>query len=110
MNVSDALDVIHFFFEEDLSVTSAEELESKTAIRKTVYESMYKTTYKYGHKQSSSIQTAGGFNAEADGFYGEEITPFNPDSAPVRKQYVPPTDFVENSPLPFGKTLDAPLG
>jgi len=110
MYAPDALDIIHFFFEEDLFVVSSEALESRTAVRKVMYRSMYGKPYKYAHAQSSSVGTAGGASLGADNFYGEDIAPFNPDAAPVRKPYVPPTDFSENSSLPFGKSLDAPLG
>jgi hypothetical protein len=38
-----------------------------------------------------------------------DITPFDPTKAPV-KPFVPATDIDENSPKPFGKLLDGPLG
>jgi hypothetical protein len=38
-----------------------------------------------------------------------DVTPFDPKKAAV-KPFVPATDINENSPKPFGKVLDGPLG
>lgn len=106
MEASDMTDVLHFFFEEDLLISTAEEMEAKSAIRTSIYQSMYGETYKYGYKNTSRTSTAG-----LDGFQEEDIVPFDPTSPPKpTRPYVPTTEFDSESPLPFGKTLDAPLG
>lgn len=106
------LDVIHYFFEEDLSVTTAEQQEARSNTRSTVYRTWYGTPYKYGINKSSGGSgnyTADGTSIPTDGFYGEQdITPFDPTNNTV-KPFVPATDMDADSPLPFGKVLDAPL-
>lgn len=108
------LDVIHFFFEEDLNVISAESAEAKTQIRSVIYESLYEKTYKYKINSSGRKYNRAEDNLPDDGFYGEEeeekeIIPFDPVNNFV-KPYTPPTEFNPNSSLPFGRDLDPPIG
>jgi hypothetical protein len=111
MSASEMIDVLHFFFEEDLFASSAEEIEAKSSIRSTIYETMYGEEYKYKYKSSSKNGSANGQSFGEDNFYGEDLAPFDPSAPPKpTKPYVPTTDFDDASPLPFGETLDAPLG
>lgn len=111
------LDVIHYFFEDDLAVSTAEQQQTRSDTRSSVYRTLYGTNYKYEIKSSSS-SGSNGFTADGnpiptDGFFGDEdITPFDPtnnnEPKPV-KPFVPATEMDADSPLPFGKILDAPI-
>jgi len=108
IDATDAVDVIHYFFEEDLRVTTAEEADAKSEVRSLMYREFYGTHYRYATKSSSGRGTAGGDSLPSDGFYGD-VEPFDPVPR-TSKPYVPPTDFDADSPLPFGGLLDAPVG
>ena len=90
--MSQMLDVIHYFFEEDSRYASAEEAESLSQTRTTLYAVLYGTTYKYPIKINKT---------DASGISG---------SASGTKPYIPPTQVDVDSPLPFGDALDSPLG
>jgi hypothetical protein len=110
MEASEAVDVIHFFFEEDLFVATAEEMEAKSAIRVSIYQSMYDKPYKYEYKSSKKNTSANGNSFDSSAYYEEDLVPFDPSESPrVTKPYVPPTEFSDDSPFPFGKVLDGPL-
>jgi hypothetical protein len=118
MEATDMLDVIHYFFEDDLAVASAEQQEARSNTRSSVYRTLYGTTYKYAIKKSGSeggsyTYAADGSEIPTDGFYGtdEDITPFDPNEnvKKATKPFVPATDMDADSPLPFGRVLDAPL-
>lgn len=112
MEGTEMLDVIHYFFEDDLLVSTSEEVEAKSTVRTTIYEDLYGVRFKYKLTPSSKNYNAGGGKLPDDGFYGaQEINEFDPDPVKkVTKPYVPPTEFNPDSPMPFGRTLDAPLG
>jgi hypothetical protein len=105
LSSSEMLDVIHVLFEEDFtSAVSGEHIDAKNKIRKIMYKEFYDKTYTYG----------GSSNDYSDGFQNDpmdysDVTPFDPKKAAV-KPFVPATDINENSPKPFGKVLDGPLG
>jgi hypothetical protein len=119
MEVSDMLDVIHYFFEEDLRFSSSEQAEAQSKMRTEMYRTMYDVEYKYPIVTSSAQQgSRGGMTANLDldlehedeeSVTAREIKPFDPLKPPT-KVYVPATSFDADSPTPFGKTLDAPLG
>ncbi len=119
------LDVIHFMLEEDMFVGSAAEIESKSKTRETIYNIFYDRKYQYGVSSggSSSSEVSGEFYADGthipfemqeDGFQTDEIiVPFDPDEQPIKKThkpYVPATDFNPDSPQPFGRFIDGPIG
>jgi hypothetical protein len=113
MEASDMCDVLHYFMEEDLSASTAEQAEAKSEARSVIYRTLYGKTYKYAMNKSSSSgsssYTADGSSLPDGGFYGDlDVEPFDP-TRNVQKPYVPPTELNEDSYLPFGKTLDAPL-
>ena len=93
MPMSQMLDVIHFFFEDDARFSTAEEAEALSETRATMYGVLYGTTYKYRTKKS-----------------GSGVGDFDATSAGGIKPYIPPTEVNANSPLPFGDILEAPLG
>lgn len=90
--MSQMLDVIHYFFEEDSRYASAEEAESLSQTRTTLYAVLYGTTYKYPIKISKT---------DASSMSG---------SAGGTKPYMAPTQFDADSAMPFGNLLDSPLG
>lgn len=103
------LDVVHFFMEEDLLGPSGEFLEAKSKVRETLYRHFYEEEYKYKVKSQNSgynYSTANG--VPSDGYFGTDVD--NPLNEPVQatKPYVPPTNFDEDSLLPFGQLLDPP--
>jgi hypothetical protein len=105
LDMSDMLDVMHFFMEEDFSQSStAEQSEAKDKARELIYSSLYNRKYTLARK-NKDYQTA---NSSGE-FYEDEIVPVDPLKEPT-KSYVPATDFNPNSPKPFGDLLDAPIG
>lgn len=113
MEATDMLDVIHYFFEDDLNYSTPEQAEARDKMRSSLYGQLYQTTYKYatGANSSKSQASYKDFDLEP------EITPvelkerkvdsFNPAMPP--KPYVAPTPVNANSARPFGSVLDAPL-
>jgi hypothetical protein len=93
MEMRDMLDVVHYLFEEDSRYSSAEEAESVSAIRTSIYGRLYGTTYKYKVKSKSS---------------GNDMNYSFSDPNEV-KPYIPPTEFDPESADPFGGLLDAPI-
>jgi len=106
MPAKDMLDVLHYFFEEDLHVATAEEADARDKTRSSIYRNLYNR--EYAHARPSSANAAQNWDDDP-GFQAEApIEPFNP--AQKTKPYTPPTDFNPNAAKPFGSVLDAPLG
>jgi hypothetical protein len=95
MELSDMLDVIHFFFEEDSRFVSAEEAEGVSGLRTSLYRNMYGTSYRYGSSKSKNT----GLSADSYSEFSD-----------VTKPYIPPTEFDPGRPNPYGSLLDAPIG
>lgn len=91
--MADMLDVIHFLFEEDSRYISQEEVESVSAMRTQIYETLYGVSYNYKVKKSARS------NSTSTGISGIEET----------KPYIPPTEFDPQASNPFGSALEAPL-
>jgi len=110
MELSDMLDVIHYFFEEDLLVSSSEESESKTQIRSVMYRDLYGTTYKYGDNSTGQSYNISNDTLPSDGLMGstDEVIPDPMQQKRPTRAYTPTTDFDADSPLPFGQVLDQP--
>jgi hypothetical protein len=109
MEANEMLDVIHYFFEDDLVAASGEQAEAKSETRSVVYRTLYGTRYKYALSKSGGNTYSDGSNLPDDGYFGD-LDPFDPSENNVRKQFVPASEFDADSPLPFGRVLDAPLG
>lgn len=104
MDMSDMLDVIHVVLEDDItSAQSGEHIDAKDKVRTLFYREFYNKQFLLANKSSNRTYI------DLDPPLDEEIKPFDP-ATPERKPYFPPTEIDENSALPFGKTLDAPLG
>jgi hypothetical protein len=105
MESSDMLDVIHYFYEDDLNYASVEAAQMAEARRICVFKEMYGVDYAYA-SASSKNKTANA-NANYD-FDLDDPTPFDPTNAPV-KSFIPATEMDDNSYNPFGDVLDAPI-
>ena len=92
MELSEMLDVIHYFYEEDLNFSSHEQLKMAEQRRIHIYREMYLTEYKYALTPSS-----------------DSVEQFDPTGGGT-KSYIPPTEFNPDSSSPFGSVLDAPIG
>jgi hypothetical protein len=90
MDSADMVDVIHYFFDEDMRYGSYESALMHSGFRERIYESLYEKKYMYAIKDRASSDMS-----EIEGGV---------------KPYVPPTEFNPESSNPFGSTLDAPLG
>jgi hypothetical protein len=113
MKVSDMLDVLHYFFEDDMDYASAEQADAKDRTREIIYQDFYGHKYAYSNTQggASTNYSAGGqgivrdFNADDE---EEKIEAFDPMKKPP-KPFVPVTKVNASSPKPFGSVLDEPL-
>jgi hypothetical protein len=103
MDMSDMLDVLHYYMEEDYNVPSQEQIDARANVRKAIYKLMYSKEYKFPTSKSSAQVTASGLSVD------DFAEPVDPLKGPT-KSYVPPTDFNPDLQNPFGDVLDAPLG
>lgn len=99
--MSDMLDVLHYFYEDDLDFSTIEQLKWSESSRQQIYRDMYKSTYKY--VSQSSTKDFGSYEED------EEIIPFDPVKKNETKPYVPPTAMSGDLDNPFGDILDKPL-
>ncbi len=113
MNASDMLDVLHYFFEDDMNYASAEQADAKDRSREIIYQDFYGHKYAYSNTQTraNTNYSAGGqgivkdFNTVDE---EEKIEAFDPMKKPP-KPFVPVTKVNASSPKPFGSVLDEPL-
>ena len=112
LSLSDMLDVIHFFFEDDiLNPGTKEGLDAKEAVRVSLYRELYNKEYTYTSSSSSRFDP----NLIDDELSHDDIPmPVDPykesGSALPPKPFVPATHSNANSGRPFGSIVDAPLG
>ena len=110
MEMSDMLDVLHYYMEEDYNFSTSEQVDAKSKIRKTIYKNFYNTQYKFGDSSKTSYS-----NVSADGVdIGDPIVAFDPSEPedPLKsptKSYVAPIEPNVNLVKPFGDILDSPL-
>jgi hypothetical protein len=103
MDMSDMLDVLHYYMEEDYNVSNQEQIDSRANVRKAIYKLMYSREYKFPNSKNNT-------QVYANGLAGDDFAePVDPLKGPT-KSYVPPTDFNPDAQNPFGDVLDAPLG
>lgn len=91
------LDVIHVFFEEDMLPSWEQGAQVKSAVRKSIYSSMYGTEYKY------VLETERTNSFTADGVGSPTLYDEVPEG--VVKPYFPPSSEDELSSI-----LGAPMG
>lgn len=111
LSVSDFLDVIHYFFEEDYArVSTHEQIVVVDKTRTYIYETLYQRPYKYGSTQSDNLQYIDS-PLDEDLEVSVESGPVDAFARPnIVKPYIPPTQVNANSMLPFGRGIDAPIG
>lgn len=98
------LDVIHYLFEDDTTVASSEENESRNSIRKTLYKSVYNRDFAYATGDSQSRD----FDSEPFDEFDNYVPPSTSTST---KPYMPPTNFNPDSEDPFAGVLkERPVG
>lgn len=111
MDSRDMMDVLHYFFEEDMYYSSAEQAEGRDRSRQQIYRQFYESEYPYAVAKSPStyISTSKDFNYITEE-EEEKLTPFDPlQKKEATKPYVPPTQGNAKLSQPFGDVLDGPL-
>lgn len=107
------LDTIHYYFEDDLNMSTAEQAEAKDKTRSAIYRDFYGRPYAHATGISAKGNNSQAASATID--FDEEvemdapIDPFSPSKQPT-KPYVAPTNFDPGAAKPFGGVLDAPMG
>ena len=104
MELSDMLDVVHYFYEDDLNYASVEQAQMTDARRITVFKQLYGIDYKYASSDSKN-KVASNSNFDYD---FDDLAPFDPANKET-KPFVPATEMDEFSSNPFGDILDAPI-
>jgi len=95
------LDVIHVFFEEDITPQFEDHIKYKDAVREQIYPALYKRPYKYGSKTSQT--TTYGIGPDEDISQIPEMKEI-PEDERVTKPFIPATN-----PEDLPGILDAPL-
>jgi hypothetical protein len=111
MEASDMLDVLHFFIEEDMNYTSAEQVDGRSRSREIIYQDFYGYSYAYASERNSgNLSAQGGMSKNFDDPIDEEesVVPFDPLKGPT-KAFVPATPVNASLMKPFGAALDEPL-
>lgn len=111
MDAADMLDVVHYFFEEDiLRFSNSEHAEAGSRVRVSIYENMYDREYKYEFISSEKDSNDGGRSYISDDIDDplNDLTPMTTKPKKL-KPYIPPTDFDPDSYNPFGSVLDSPI-
>lgn len=109
------LDVLHYFFEDDLFYSSAEQAEGRDRSRVAIYQDFYNSSYVYSAQKSSNAGGQGitrNFD-DLDLMSEEEeakIVPFDPlQKQKAVKPFMKPTTVNAAADQPFGDTLDGPI-
>lgn len=103
MELSDMLDVVHYFYEEDLNYASVEQAQMTDARRVTLFKQLYNIEYKYASQEVKNKAAGANFDFDLD-----DPIPFDPTNAPT-KPFIPATEVDADSYNPFGSVLDAPI-
>lgn len=88
MESSQMVDVIHYYFDEDMRYATVESAQMHGKLRETIFGSFYGYDYKYSIKTSDS----------------------NVEGSNAVKPYIPPTEFDPDTGIPLNSRLDGPLG
>lgn len=112
MDARDMLDVIHYFFEEDMFYSSAEQADGRDRSRQQIYSQFYESEYPYAVSGTSNASGAvtKDFDLQEEAIEDENVVPFDPlqKSVPT-KPFIPATPVNAKSSQPFGSVLDGPL-
>ena len=109
------LDVLHYFFEDDLFYSSVEQADGRDRSREAIYRDFYNSSYAYSTKAGSSSAN-GGITKNFDSFEfmseeeEEKIVPFDPlQKQKAVKPFIKPTNVNAAADQPFGDMLDGPI-
>jgi hypothetical protein len=104
------LDVVHYLFEQDMRYSSAEEAESVSKTRESLYVSMYDYEYKFKYRGQSNKSSGNGYKTASNGDF-DDITPYDPNIKQKPKPFIPATQFDADSGLPLSGNglLEPPL-
>jgi hypothetical protein len=105
MEVSDMLDVIHYFYDESMNYSTLEQGKWADSRRERIFHDLYGVEYKY-KSFADDNQTSDEFGSYDE---NEDIVAFNPSVKSETKSYIPPTKMEADSADPFGGVLDAPI-
>lgn len=112
MDSRDMVDVLHYFFEEDMFYSSAEQAEGRDRARQQIYRQFYNSEYPYAVAKAGSSYSSNtkNFDQVITEEEEEKLTPFDPlQKKQPTKPYVPPTQGNAKLSQPFGDVLDGPL-
>lgn len=109
MELSDMLDVVHFFLEEDLRYRSPEEYESVNSVRSRIYETFYNSSYVYKGESLAQKKNSNGRQYVSKTADFDDLPSEFSDTRET-KPFIPPTPVNADSHMPFGNVLDSPLG
>lgn len=108
------LDVLHYFFEEDLFYSSVEQADGRDRSRISIYQDFYNTSYAYSTNKNSNA--GGGVYKNFDDLEfisedeEEKIVPFDPlQKQKAVKPFIKPTTVNAAADQPFGDMLDGPI-
>ena len=109
------LDVLHYFFEEDLFYSSVEQADGRDRSREAIYRDFYNSSYTYS-TQAGSNTAGGGVTKNFDDYEfmseeeEEKIVPFDPlQKKKAVKPFIRPTNVNAAADQPFGNMLDGPI-
>lgn len=114
------VDVLHFWFEEDMTAVTAEHAQARSGIRIALYRELYGTRYKYALKEPNNqasmstpdFSTPTPANGDKVEYLTEEesknIDPFNPTRKNVERVQAP-TPMNAGKSRPFGNLIDPPM-
>jgi hypothetical protein len=115
MEASDMLDVLHYFFEDDLFYSSVEQADGRDRSREAIYRDFYNYSYAYSTKAGSN-SAGGGVSKNFDSFEfmseeeEEKLVPFDPlQKQKATKPFINPTQVNAAASQPFGDMLDGPI-
>ena len=115
MEASNMLDVLHYFFEEDLFYSTVEQAEGRDRSRVAIYQDFYNSSYAYS-TTSGSTASGRGYTKNFDDYEfiseeeEEKIVPFDPlQKKKETKPFIRPTVVNAAADQPFGNTLDGPI-
>jgi hypothetical protein len=111
MEASSMLDVLHYFFEEDFTYVSDENMTFNEVFRTNVYREFYKKEYQYvrDKESSSSLDSLDSpLNEDIAEDPRDKIRVFSPREKSA-KQYMAPSELTNNDAKPFGSVLDGPI-
>jgi hypothetical protein len=108
MPAHDMLDVIHYFFEEDMNHQTSEQAEAKSKTRTKLYMELYGVTYKFAQQTTNNMSINPDDYETEDGPDMSSTHPFDPKNEPT-KAYTPTSTFNPESSSPFGNALDSPM-